>query len=62
MARANPEKAPLAKPLTEPAAETLFGALIDGRLDDAGIEDLLRALPVRAETATEKRFHAIDVE
>lgn len=41
------------EPLDEASAETLFGALVAGRLDDAEITAMLRALPVRAETAAE---------
>ena len=41
------------EPLTEATAQILFGALIDGRLADAEVEAMLRALPVRAETAAE---------
>lgn len=41
------------RPLSEAAAQRLFGALIDGRLDDAQITAMLVGLPVRAETATE---------
>ena len=41
------------EPLEEPSAQTLFAALVAGELDDAEITAMLRALPVRAETAAE---------
>lgn len=40
-------------PLTETSSETLFAALVAGRLDDEEITAMLIALPVRAETAAE---------
>ena len=41
------------QPLTEATAEALFGALVAGELDEPEITAMLRALPVRAETAAE---------
>ncbi len=41
------------EPMDAVASRTLFGALIEGKLDDPEIEAMLRALPVRAETAAE---------
>lgn len=39
--------------LSQASAETLFAALVAGQLTDDEIADMLRALPVRAETAAE---------
>lgn len=41
------------EPMTEASSQTLFAALVAGKLDDEQITALLIALPVRAETAAE---------
>lgn len=41
------------EPMTEASSQTLFAALVAGKLDDEQITALLVALPVRAETAAE---------